>query len=89
MAALIATLAAVAFTLGRWQTWAHGRISEAAYQVGRIAQSAFAGVKVTERVAHWSPPNEHNAEYLEVKREKMGHLPEVLDLVRMRAWQKR
>ena len=27
MAALIATLAAVAFTLARWQTWAHGRIS--------------------------------------------------------------
>jgi hypothetical protein len=27
VAALIATLAAVAFTLGRWQTWAHGRIS--------------------------------------------------------------
>jgi len=26
-AALIATLAAVAFTLARWQTWAHGRIS--------------------------------------------------------------
>ena len=27
VAALIATLAAVAFTLVRWQTWAHGRIS--------------------------------------------------------------
>ncbi|HJZ84585.1 MAG TPA: GTP cyclohydrolase II [Polyangia bacterium] len=48
-----------------------------------------AGVKVSERVAHWSPPNEHNAEYLEVKKEKMGHLPEVLDMMRMRAWQKR
>jgi GTP cyclohydrolase II/3,4-dihydroxy 2-butanone 4-phosphate synthase/GTP cyclohydrolase II len=48
-----------------------------------------AGVKVTERVAHWSAPNEHNADYLEVKREKMGHLPEVADVLRMRAWQTR
>src|SRR5262249_22481715 len=48
-----------------------------------------AGVKVLERVAHWSPPNEHNADYLEVKREKMGHLPEVLDLLKKTAWQAR
>jgi GTP cyclohydrolase II/3,4-dihydroxy 2-butanone 4-phosphate synthase/GTP cyclohydrolase II len=48
-----------------------------------------AGVKVLERVAHWSPPNEHNADYLEVKREKMGHLPEVLDLLKKTAWQTR
>jgi GTP cyclohydrolase II/3,4-dihydroxy 2-butanone 4-phosphate synthase/GTP cyclohydrolase II len=48
-----------------------------------------AGVRVEERVAHWSAPNEHNADYLEVKREKMGHLPEVADVLRMRAWQTR
>jgi GTP cyclohydrolase II len=48
-----------------------------------------AGVRVAERVSHWSPPNEHNAEYLEVKREKMGHLPEVLDVLRKTAWQTR
>jgi GTP cyclohydrolase II/3,4-dihydroxy 2-butanone 4-phosphate synthase/GTP cyclohydrolase II len=48
-----------------------------------------AGVRVIERVSHWSPPNEHNADYLEVKREKMGHLPEVLDVLRSAAWQTR
>jgi GTP cyclohydrolase II len=47
-----------------------------------------AGVRV-ERVAHWQPPNEHNADYLEVKREKMGHLPEVHEVLRKSAWRKR
>ena len=39
---------------------------------------------------------EHNADYLEVKREKIGHLPEddhdlqeVADVLRIRAWQSR
>jgi GTP cyclohydrolase II len=53
------------------------------------------GVRVDERVPHWLPPNEHNADYLEVKREKMGHLPEngdlpaAADVLRMSAWQTR
>jgi GTP cyclohydrolase II/3,4-dihydroxy 2-butanone 4-phosphate synthase/GTP cyclohydrolase II len=47
-----------------------------------------AGVRVAKRVAHWSEPNEHNADYLEVKREKMGHLPEVLDALRAGTWQR-
>ncbi len=33
-----------------------------------------AGVKVTEHVPHWVSTQEHNADYLEVKRSKMGHL---------------
>jgi GTP cyclohydrolase II len=33
------------------------------------------GIKVAERVAHHMPANPHNADYLEVKRGKSGHLP--------------
>jgi GTP cyclohydrolase II len=33
------------------------------------------GIKVAERVAHHMPANPHNADYLEVKRAKSGHLP--------------
>jgi GTP cyclohydrolase II len=36
-----------------------------------------AGVKVTERVAHWVGENQHNASYLAVKRRKMGHHPDL------------
>ncbi len=32
-----------------------------------------AGISVLERVPHWGGPNEHNRDYLEVKRSKMGH----------------
>ncbi len=32
-----------------------------------------AGVVVTERVSHWVGEHRHNAEYLAVKRQKMGH----------------
>jgi len=32
-----------------------------------------AGISVSERVPHWGGPNEHNRDYLEVKRSKMGH----------------
>jgi GTP cyclohydrolase II/3,4-dihydroxy 2-butanone 4-phosphate synthase/GTP cyclohydrolase II len=32
-----------------------------------------AGIKVARRVPHWGGPNEHNREYLEVKRTKLGH----------------
>ena len=31
------------------------------------------GLQMVERVPIYSPPNEHNARYLETKREKMGH----------------
>ncbi|MCH8616927.1 GTP cyclohydrolase II [Sphingomonas sp. SM33] len=33
------------------------------------------GIKVAERVAHHMPANPHNADYLQVKRAKSGHLP--------------
>jgi GTP cyclohydrolase II/3,4-dihydroxy 2-butanone 4-phosphate synthase/GTP cyclohydrolase II len=32
-----------------------------------------AGIKVALRVPHWGGPNEHNRDYLEVKRTKLGH----------------
>jgi GTP cyclohydrolase II len=32
-----------------------------------------AGIKVARRVPHWGGPNEHNRDYLEVKRTKLGH----------------
>ena len=32
-----------------------------------------AGIAVARRVPHWAGPNEHNREYLEVKRTKLGH----------------
>jgi GTP cyclohydrolase II len=35
-----------------------------------------AGVRVTERVSHWVGENQHNADYLAVKRRKMGHHPD-------------
>jgi GTP cyclohydrolase II len=34
-----------------------------------------AGIAVVERVAHHMPANPHNADYLETKRVKSGHLP--------------
>jgi 3,4-dihydroxy 2-butanone 4-phosphate synthase/GTP cyclohydrolase II len=33
-----------------------------------------AGMKVAEHIPHWVTEGEHNREYLEVKRAKMGHL---------------
>jgi GTP cyclohydrolase II/3,4-dihydroxy 2-butanone 4-phosphate synthase/GTP cyclohydrolase II len=32
-----------------------------------------AGIKVARRVPHWGDHNEHNRDYLEVKRTKLGH----------------
>ena len=32
-----------------------------------------AGIAVARRVPHWGGPNEHNRDYLEVKRTKLGH----------------
>lgn len=32
-----------------------------------------AGIEVARRVPHWGGPNEHNRDYLEVKRTKLGH----------------
>ena len=41
-----------------------------------------AGVTVSERVSHWVGENQHNAEYLAVKRRKMGHHPDTLARLR-------
>jgi GTP cyclohydrolase II len=35
-----------------------------------------AGVTVVDRVSHWVGENQHNAGYLAVKRQKMGHHPD-------------
>ncbi len=35
-----------------------------------------AGIPVSQRVTHWVGENQHNAEYLAVKRRKMGHHPD-------------
>jgi GTP cyclohydrolase II len=40
----------------------------------KVASLEAAGVRVAERVAHHMPSNPHNAEYLETKRRKSGHL---------------
>jgi GTP cyclohydrolase II len=40
----------------------------------KVAGLEAAGVRVAERVAHHMPSNPHNAEYLETKRRKSGHL---------------
>jgi GTP cyclohydrolase II len=42
-----------------------------------------AGVAVTQRVSHWVGENQHNAGYLAVKRQKMGHHPDTT--LRLRA----
>jgi GTP cyclohydrolase II len=34
-----------------------------------------AGIRVSERVAHHMPANPHNADYLDTKRKRSGHLP--------------
>ena len=40
----------------------------------KLAGLERAGVKVAEHVPHWVDRHEHNEEYLEVKRAKLGHL---------------
>ena len=40
----------------------------------KVAGLEAAGVQVAERVPHKLPPNPHNAHYLEVKRDRTGHL---------------
>jgi GTP cyclohydrolase II len=40
----------------------------------KVAGLEAAGVAVAERVPHKLPPNPHNAHYLEVKRDRTGHL---------------
>ncbi|HEY0705265.1 MAG TPA: GTP cyclohydrolase II [Polyangia bacterium] len=39
-----------------------------------------AGVVVRDRVSHWVGENQHNTQYLAVKRRKMGHHPDQLGL---------
>jgi GTP cyclohydrolase II len=41
-----------------------------------------AGVTVNERVSHWVGENQHNSEYLAVKRRKMGHHPDTVARLR-------
>jgi len=36
-------------------------------------------VTVVDRVSHWVGENQHNADYLAVKRHKMGHHPDASD----------
>jgi GTP cyclohydrolase II len=40
----------------------------------KLAGLEKAGVKVADHVPHWVQAHEHNEEYLEVKRAKLGHL---------------
>jgi GTP cyclohydrolase II len=40
----------------------------------KVAGLEAAGIAVAERVPHKLPPNPHNAHYLEVKRDRTGHL---------------
>jgi len=40
----------------------------------KVAGLEAAGIKVAERVPHKLPPNPHNAHYLDVKRDRTGHL---------------
>ncbi len=40
----------------------------------KVAALAGEGVEIIERVPHSLPPNPHNARYLEVKRDRAGHL---------------
>lgn len=39
----------------------------------KLAGLEAAGVRIARRVPHWILPTEHNREYLEVKRRKLGH----------------
>ena len=39
----------------------------------KVAGLEGAGVPVTSRVPHWGSDQEHNRDYLEVKRQKLGH----------------
>jgi GTP cyclohydrolase II len=39
----------------------------------KMAGLEAAGVRVTKRVPHWGEKHEHNADYLDAKRAKLGH----------------
>ena len=41
----------------------------------KVAGLEKAGVRVVERVPHWGEAQEHNQDYLAVKRSKLGHRP--------------
>lgn len=49
----------------------------------KVAGLRAAGVQIAQRTAHWVAENQYNAEYLAVKRRKMGHHSD--DLPRLRA----
>jgi 3,4-dihydroxy 2-butanone 4-phosphate synthase/GTP cyclohydrolase II len=40
----------------------------------KLSGLAQAGLKISAHVPHWVTDHEHNRDYLEVKRQKMGHL---------------
>jgi GTP cyclohydrolase II len=42
----------------------------------KVAGLRASGVVITERISHWIGENQYNAEYLAVKRRKMGHHPD-------------
>jgi GTP cyclohydrolase II len=42
----------------------------------KVAGLRAAGVTITERISHWVGENQYNADYLAVKRRKMGHHPD-------------
>ena len=41
---------------------------------GKVAGLAAEGIAVVEREAHHLPVNPHNADYVETKRQRSGHL---------------
>ncbi len=42
----------------------------------KVAGLRASGVAITERISHWIGENQYNADYLAVKRRKMGHHPD-------------
>jgi GTP cyclohydrolase II len=42
----------------------------------KVAGLRASGVVITERISHWIGENQYNADYLAVKRRKMGHHPD-------------
>jgi GTP cyclohydrolase II len=51
-----------------------GKVQLLTNNPSKVAGLTAAGIEVVERVAHHMPVNPHNADYLETKRAKSGHL---------------
>jgi GTP cyclohydrolase II len=54
---------------------AHDQVRLLTNNPAKVQGLEEAGIAVVERVAHHMPANPHNADYLETKRVKSGHLP--------------